>query len=161
MVIQTRIATINDLDGIVQLWLQFTEEADFIDHTTVDAKKWSDNRLKPQLEGSKVIVAESDGELIGFIGGIDHQQHDWVPEGVLYVVDLYVLPHARVSNAAHQLYRTAKEMIWSHYREVWTNTHISNRRMQVILKRWKFKPLHNFSVPGAKDQYYYRRINQI
>ena len=116
-------------------------------------------RLTSQISASKVIVADNGDCLVGFLAFIDSKDRQWVPAGVAYVVDIYVTPEARASAAAKQLFRATAGLLQATYSETWTNTHIKNRRVQILLKRAGFEALDGFEIKGLPDQLYYRLDN--
>lgn len=153
MKISTRIADAADTDEIIALWKRFIEECENTGYEEVE-QSWAE-RLRTQIASSKVIVAANDGSLIGFVGFIDHADQDWVPEHIAYVVDIYVAPEARPSTAAKSLFAAVSGLLKCSYSETWTNTHVENTRMQVLLKRAGFRRLDGFEIAGLQDQLYY------
>ena len=121
-------------------------------------KAWTE-RLMNQIADSKVIVVEDGRAPVGFFAFIDHHDRQWVPVGVAYVVDIYVVPEARASTAARALACSAGKLLRAAYAETWTNTHLRNRRVQVLLRRAGFESLANFRIEHLKDQLYYRLDN--
>ncbi len=117
------------------------------------------SRLQRQTASGQVFVVAQGQTLIGFLGFIDHADREWIPAGVAYVVDLYVVPEARSSRTARELFRVAADQWRKTYSETWTNTHVGNRRMQVLLQRAGFRAVAGFAVPELKDQKYYRLDN--
>ena len=137
-----------------------TEEEEVVpDANPEEAEETWTERLKKQIADSKVIVADDGRTLIGFFAFIDHDDRQWVPPGIAYVVDIYVIPEARASTAARALFRAAAELLRTAYSETWTNTHVKNKRVQVLLKRAGFGLFDGFEIDGLKDQVYYRLDN--
>jgi hypothetical protein len=161
MKILTRMASIADVEEIVSLWRRFmTEEEEVVpDANPEQAEQTWSERLQSQIADSKVIVAEDGRTLIGFFAFIDHEDREWIPAGIAYVVDIYVVPEARASTAARHLFRAASDLLRTEYSETWTNTHLKNKRVQVLLKRAGFGLLDGFEMDGLKHQVYYRLDN--
>ena len=161
MKILTRMAGIGEVAEIVSLWRRFmTEEEQVVpDANPEGAEQTWTERLKHQIADSKVIVADDGRALIGFFAFIDQDDRQWVPAGIAYVVDIYVVPEARASTASRTLFRAAAELLQTRYSETWTNTHANNRRLQVLLRRAGFLPLEDFEIEGLRDQLYYRLDN--
>ncbi len=161
MKVLTHMASVADVEEIVSLWRRFmTEEAEVVpDANPEKAEQTWAERLQSQIADSKVIVADDGGTLIGFFAFIDHDDREWVPDGIAYVVDIYIVPEARASTAARALFRAASELLRTAYSETWTNTHANNKRVQVLLKRAGFRSLDGFEIWGLKDQVYYRLDN--
>jgi ribosomal protein S18 acetylase RimI-like enzyme len=161
MKILARKASAADFEEIVSLWRRFMTEED---EAVSDAKPngveeaWK-ARLVSQISASKAIVADNGDCLVGFLAFIDSDDRQWVPAGVAYVVDMYVSPEARASATAKALFRATAELLQTVYSETWTNTHIKNRRMQILLKRAGFETLDGFEIEGLRDQLYFRLDN--
>ena len=155
-----RPARASDVDALARLWLRFMrEEEDAVPDADAEGALagWQE-RLRTQIAGGLVLVAEAAGEVVGFLAGIDSGRRAWGPAGVLYVVDLYVLPEARHTPAAGRLMRAlAATAVSQGYAALWTNTHARNRRMQVLLRRAGFEALEGFEIPGLEEQGYYRK----
>jgi ribosomal protein S18 acetylase RimI-like enzyme len=118
---------------------------------------WSE-RLRLQIEREQVFVLGTDRGIAGFAAFINSAERSWVPGGVAYVVDLYVQPEDRRAPAARALMASLMDGIAkAGYREVWTNTALTNRRMQILLKRAGFVANPGFSIPGLHDQLYLKR----
>jgi ribosomal protein S18 acetylase RimI-like enzyme len=155
----TRCATQQDVSALVRLWQQFMRDEN---NAVPDAdpaaalRNWTE-RLRSQIENSHVVTVESSGNLVGFAGFIDASDRDWIPESIAYVVDIYVVPEARASRAAKLLFEHLLSNAAQRYAEVWTNTSVQNRRVQVLLKRAGFTPLAGFEIPELKDQLYFKR----
>jgi ribosomal protein S18 acetylase RimI-like enzyme len=154
----TRRAEPDDMVAIVGLWKRFMEEEkEAIPDPQVDGveSRWKE-RLRQQIAGKRVIVAETGRSVCGFLGFIDSTDRVCIPQGVAYVVDLYVAPEARRGSAAKDLFSTLLEAAGGAYSEVWTNTNVRNVRMQKLLKRAGFAPMTGFAIGGLKDNLYYR-----
>lgn len=161
MRIRTHIASAVDVEEIVSLWRRFMiEEQEVVpDANPEEAEKAWTERLVKQIADSKVIVADDGRTTIGFFAFIDHHDHQWIPAGIAYAVDIYVVPEARTSTAARALFEAAAKLLRTAYSETWTNTHVRNKRVQVLLKRAGFVPLDGFEIDGLKDQVYHRLDN--
>jgi RimJ/RimL family protein N-acetyltransferase len=159
----TRLAGTEDIRPLVVLWKRFmAEESESVPDACPETHEaaWT-ARLRTQIDASKVVVVDTGGgELAGFFAFIDHRDRRWVPEGVAYVVDIYVIPEARTSTAANDLFHAAQVLLRAAYSETWTNTHAKNRRMRLLLKRAGFVPLPDFEIEGLRDQIYYRLDNR-
>lgn len=158
--ILVRAAIEEDIPEVVQLWEQFmTEEQDAVpDADPQSARSGWTERLRRQIERRHAFVALQGQTVVGFIGAINAEAREWIPAGILYIVDIYVHPAARRSDAATLLLRALQEEARDQgYRELWTNTHLTNRRVQVLLRRKGFLPLEGFGIPGSYDQLYYRK----
>ncbi len=163
MPISTRHAEIEDIRQLVALWKRFMiEENEAVPNANpAQAERPWTTRLQIQIANSKVIVADNDGVLVGFLAFIDARDRPWVPARTAYVVDIYVAPEARETTAAKRLFSAASEMLRASYAETWTNTHTRNRRMQILLKRAGFEPLVGFEIEGLRDPLYYRLDNRV
>ncbi len=154
-----RPAQAGDLPAIQRLWERFmSEEEDAVPDADQESARarWAD-RLRAQADAGHVLVAEHEGQIVGFVGCVDARARAWVPEGVLYIVDIYVAPEARSTGAAGGLMRALEAAAATGFRELWTNTHLRNRRVQVLLRRAGFSPLEGFALPGLEEQLYYRK----
>jgi len=155
-----RAAIEEDIPEVVRLWdLFMTEEKVAVpDADPQSARAGWTERLRKQIERRHAFVALQGQTVVGFIGAIDGGAREWIPEGILYIVDIYVHPTARRTDAARVLFKALQEEAGNQgYRESWTNTHLNNRRVQVLLERKGFTPLHDFRIPGSDDQLYYRK----
>jgi RimJ/RimL family protein N-acetyltransferase len=161
MKMQTRSAKTTDVPAILSLWKRFmTEEGGVVSGANpLEAEEAWTTRLRTQIADSKVVVADDGHGPVGFFAFIDKRDRDWIPAGVAYAVDIYVAPEARAGTAAKDLFHAATVLLRGEYSETWTNTHVKNKRMQVLLRRAGFEPLHNFRIEGLQDQVYYRRDN--
>lgn len=153
--LEIRIAMAFELEQIVALWKRFMEEIVPEIEPEIAELGWT-TRLKKQIADSKVLVAVKGQTLVGFIAYVDHHNWQLLPENVAYIVDFYVAPEARKSPAAQNLFSNLKELISMKYAAIWTNTHITNKRMQTLLKRWRFQELENFTIQGISDHVYYQ-----
>jgi ribosomal protein S18 acetylase RimI-like enzyme len=163
MKMKTHIAGLAEAEEIAALWKRFmTEEKEVIPEADPQAAEegWTE-RLRNQIADAKLIVAADRRTLVGFLGFIDHNDRQWVPPGVAYIVDIYVVPEARNGTAARALFQAAARLLPATYSETWMNTHMTNRRMQVLLRRAGFESLDDFRIEGLKDQIYYRRDNNV
>ena len=79
-------------------------------------------------------------------------------KGIAYIVDIYVSPEFRSSNAAGLLIKAFAQATEQQYSEIWTNTGIRNKRVQVLLKRAGFEIMDDFEIDGLKDQIYYKKL---
>ena len=158
---RTHLASLAEAGETVALWKRFmAEEKEAVPDADPQAAEegWTE-RLRNQIADSKLIVAADGGTPVGFLGFIDHNDRPWVPAGVAYVVDIYVVPEARKGTSARALFHAAAELLRAAYSETWTNTHVTNERMQVLLRRAGFESLDDFRIEGLRDQVYYRRDN--
>lgn len=155
---KTRYAHQEDFISLVAFWKRFmAEERTAVpDANPAEAEQPWSSRLRTLLADSKVLLVERTGAIAGFLAFLDDRDCAWVPPGVAYVVDIYVAPESRSSQAAIRLFRTARELIESRYDRIWTNTHRDNHRMQVLLQRAGFEPLDGFQIRGLRDQLYYQ-----
>ena len=155
-----RPACKSDLPTLVELWKRFmAEEHEAVPDSDPAAALagWSE-RLRSQIARGQVSVLGEDTGAAGFAAFIDSVDRPWIPEGVAYVVDLYVQPEARRAVAARTLMASLIDRVAeAGYREIWTNTAVTNRRMQVLLQRAGFVMNVGFSIPGLGDQVYLRR----
>ena len=158
--ILVREAIEDDIADVVKLWERFmTEEKDAVpDADPHSARAGWTERLRRQIERRFAFVAIQGQTIVGFIGAIDSAAREWIPEGILYIVDIYVHPPARRTNAARLLFNALQEEARNQgYGELWTNIHPGNRRVQSLLQRRGFLPLDDFRIPGLGDQFYYRK----
>jgi RimJ/RimL family protein N-acetyltransferase len=145
-----------DHTKLLVLWQRFMLEED---RALIDAdpqthiESWS-TRLSTQIKQRKVVVIRQDGEIVGFVGLIDHTDKPWVPLGVAYIVDIYMLPHARSFVAFKMLVNGLLKLVGENYHQVWTNIADSNHRVGALLSRLGFTALKNFHVPGLENQSY-------
>ena len=157
--IVTRLATAQDIPALIDLWQQFMRgEQEVISHANPDKaiKNWT-VRLQSQVEKSQVLLAACNNIPVGFVGFIDSTILNWIPKSIAYVVDIYVLPEARPSSAARMLFKLLMDHASLRYAEVWTNTSVQNRRVQVLLTRAGFLPLDDFKIPGLEGQLYFKK----
>jgi RimJ/RimL family protein N-acetyltransferase len=155
-----RSAKVSDAQAIGRLWRRFmAEEPEAVPDPQIDAaeQQWK-KRLDEQIATSKVIVVEIAEMVCGFLGYIDSADYPWIPEGVAYVVDIYVAPEARTSTAARRLLCALLEAGRRAYSEVWTNTNVRNKRMRTLLSRFGFVPLSDFTIPDLENQVYFRLV---
>ena len=153
----TRVAAEQDSPGIVDLWRRFMleeREAVPVPDLAGTVRNWSE-RLDAQIARTQVVVAVHDGRAVGFAGFIDAVDRAWVPDGVAYVVDFYVVPEARRTGAAQQLFQCLLVRLEGRYTETWSNTSARNRRVQILLRRVGFRPLQGFCIAGLENQVYY------
>ena len=152
-------ASIEDMPALVGLWQRFMREED---EAVPDAdpaavqRNWS-ARLAGQIQKGHTIIVKRGGEAVGFLGFIDVADRDWVPRGVAYVVDIYVVPGGRSTAAARLLFERFMDRARRDYDDVWTNTSLQNRRVQVLLERTGFVRMTDFEIPGLKNQLYLRK----
>lgn len=159
MKIATRFATQEDVPALVALWQRFMrDEPDAVPDADPGGAlcNWTE-RLRSQIEKHQVVVADSSGTPVGFAGFIDSSERNWIPQSVAYVVDIYVAPEARPTGAAKLLFEHLLGDATRRYTEIWTNTSVQNRRVQVLLRRAGFTPLVGFEIPGLKEQLYFKR----
>jgi len=154
-----RLATQEDVPALLTLWEEFMRAVPDADPDA--ARCYWTERLRVQIEKSQVVIAESNGTPVGFAGFIDSSQRGWIPESVAYVVDIYVVPEARAFHAAKLLFEHLLYSAAQGYTEVWTNTSVQNRHVQILLTRVGFTPLEDFEIPGLNEQLYYRRRREI
>jgi ribosomal protein S18 acetylase RimI-like enzyme len=159
----SRQARFDDVQAIIELWKSFMEELhpsvpdSSPQNQLIDVKSWSD-RLYSQISHEHIFILESGKDLIGFVGFIDNNEREWVPSGIAYIVDIYVLPEARMSEAASMLLTTLVEAAaGAGFREVWTNTYAWNRPAQSLFERLGFVPFTEFQIPQLKNQLYYKK----
>ena len=155
-----RRARPDDVPAIIELWKLFMVELGVAEPDAgppTALPNWTE-RLHSQVSTGYVYVAECGSDIVGFIGFIDSAGPDWIPDGIAYFVDIYVLPEFRRMSAARKLMsalmRAARD---AGYKEVWTNTDVENRRAQILLARMGFTDLAGFSIPGMKNQVYLRK----
>lgn len=154
-----RVAVEQDKPVIIELWRRFMlEEREAVPVADPDAamRSWSE-RLEAQIAREQVVVVVHDDRTVGFAGFIDAGDRAWVPDGVAYVVDFYVVPEARRTRAANRLFQCLFACLDGQYTEAWTNTSMRNRRVQILLRRMGFLPLQGFRIAGLEDQAYYRK----
>jgi ribosomal protein S18 acetylase RimI-like enzyme len=155
-----RPARERDADALVHLWKRFmAQEHEAVPDAAPQAALagWSE-RLRRQIAREQVFVLETDRGIAGFAAFMDSAERPWVPEGVAYIVDLYLQPEDRSAPAARALMASLMDGIArAGYREVWTNTALTNRRMQILLKRAGFVANSGFSIPGLCHQVYLKR----
>ena len=159
--IESRCAAFTDIDDITLLWEQFmTTEGDAVsDADPLSARTSWLERLRRQITRQHLFVALCDQRLVGFVGAIDSEERQWIPGGILYIVDIYVQPAARATMAASRLmHALGKAASAAGYQEIWTNTDQRNHRVQVLLPRNGFHPLQGFTIPGLSNQCYYRKF---
>jgi GNAT superfamily N-acetyltransferase len=158
--ILVRAAIEEDIPRVVELWdLFMTEEKEAVPDADPESARsgWTE-RLRRQIERRNAFVALQGQTVVGFIGAISPEAREWIPEGILYIVDIYVHPSARRTDAARLLFKALQDEARDQgYRELWTNTLLNNRRVQVLLQRKGFLPLEGFVMPGSHDQLYYRK----
>jgi len=148
-----------DIDEIIELWKLFMAEEKVALSGELPLANWS-KRLKSQVDRGYVVIAELDKTIVGFAGFIDISDKEWVGEDVLYIVDFYVIPEARKTDAAGMLLRKLNEIAKQlNYKEFRTNTSVKNRRVQILLERSGYVPLENFKIPGLKDYIYYKNVS--
>lgn len=155
-----REAIEDDVADITRLWEQFmVEEKDAVpDADPQSARTGWMERLRRQIERRHAFTALEEQTIVGFIGALSSEARAWIPEKALYIVDVYVHPAARRTSAARLLFGALqKEARDQGYSELWTNTHVDNRRVQTLLQRKGFLPLDDFHIPGSDDQLYYRK----
>ncbi len=148
----------DEAGGILALWRRFmAEERGAVPEADAAAAEagWA-TRLGRQLDASKVVALDDGRSLVGFLAFLDHDDRAWIPPGIAYVVDLYIVPEARSGAAFRELAWFAAGTLGAAYRGIWTNTHAGNRRMQVLLRRAGFRPLEGFGIPGLGEQRYFR-----
>ena len=150
----------DDIADIAKLWERFMteEKAAVPDADPQSALAGWTERLRKQIERRHAFTALQGQTIVGFIGAINAEAREWIPEGILYIVDIYVRPASRRTDAARMLFKALQdEAVNQGYRELWTNTHMGNRRVQTLLQRKGFLPLEGFAIPGSDDQLYYRK----
>ncbi len=156
-----RQAAKTDIAELTALWEQFmtTEEEAISDADPLRVRLSWEKRLYRQIERGHVHVVLCAQHIAGFIGAVDSQEYQWVPAGILYIVDMYVQPAARSKAAARCLMQALEEAAKAAgYREIWTNTSQNNRRVQVLLTRNGFQPLPEFAIPDLPGQFYYGKL---
>ncbi|MAX23932.1 MAG: hypothetical protein CMJ19_05450 [Phycisphaeraceae bacterium] len=152
-------AEAHDRDELIQLWKQFMceehEQDMALAQTPADdtTDQWA-TRLEGQIQQGKVTVIGNDEQLVGFIGMIDSDDASWVPTSVAYIVDIYMLPHARSFLAFKQLIEGFTQQVKPRYTQVWTNIAAQKHRVGALLSRLGFTVLQDFEAPGMKDQCY-------
>jgi len=158
--ILVRPAIEDDIADITRLWERFmVGEKDAVPNADPQSARtgWME-RLRRQIERRFAFAALEEQIVVGFIGALGGEARSWIPDGVLYMVDIYVRPESRRTNAARLLFRALQEEAAKQgFRELWTNTHLNNRRVQILLRRKGFVPLEGFAIPGADHQLYYRK----
>lgn len=149
----------HDRQALITLWEQFMDEEHeqemALSHepSQTTLKAWT-ARLDQQIKEGKITVIEKNQNIVGFIGMIDSQDKTWVPSSVAYVVDLYMLPHARSFIAFKQLISGFIDQVKPRYTQVWTNIASHKNRVGALLSRVGFTVLPDFQVPGMEDQCY-------
>ena len=149
----------HDREVLINLWHQFMHEeheqemtlAQWPSQTSI--KKWA-HRLDRQIQQRKITVILKNQTIVGFIGMIDYSDKDWVPTHVAYVVDIYMLPHARSFTAFKQLVDGFSQQVKDRYTQVWTNIASRKHRVGTLLSRLGFAILPDIEVPGLEDQCY-------
>ena len=91
-----RLFEFQDLDKIMDIWLQGTLEA----HSFIDAEYWKKNfdSVKSVLPNAEVYVYEEEGEILGFIG-MDAE----------YIAGIFVAAGHKGQGIGHQLIETVKK----------------------------------------------------
>ena len=117
--------------------------------------RW-EKRLKIQLSKSQIVVVEKNYDLVGFMGFVDKSQYHWLDPNIAYVVDTYIVPEARKTNAARRMFREFNLRIKTKYSEIWTNVNVNNKRVQRMLQKMGFKEVDDFKVKKFKDQIYFK-----
>jgi len=157
---RAQAAKISDIPKIFNLWHRFmVEEDDAVPDSDIAStgKHWVE-RLRTQITNQHVYIALEGHHIVGFLGFIDSTYREWINDGIAYIVDIYVLPKYRSSNAFRLLIRAFSEKAnSSDYSEIWTNTHERNQRVQVLLRREKFEQFQDFKINGLKNQLYYKK----
>ena len=163
MTLSTRLATQKDIPALLALWQRFMrDESDAVPESDprTALHNWTE-RLHSQVQKRQAVLVESNGIPVGFAGFIDSSDRNWIPQSVAYVVDLYIVPEARVSCGAKLLFGYLLNNAAGGYEEVWTNTSAQNKRVQVLLKRVGFIPLVGFEISGLKEQRYFKRERKL
>ena len=157
--IVARLALPADAPGLVALWVRFMREesAAVPDAAPESARPHWAARLDTQITKGQALVVSRGRELVGFAAFLDAADRSWIPPHVAYVVDVYVAPEARRTRAAKALFAALMASTQARYAAVWTNTHIRNRRVRVLLTRAGFGPLPGFAITGLEDQVYLQR----
>ena len=157
----------HDRDVLINLWHQFMNEEHEQEMTLAQwpsqtsLKNWV-ARLDRQIQQGKITVILKNQTIVGFIGMIDYSDKDWVPAHVAYVVDIYMLPHARSFAAFKQLINGFSEQVKDRYTQVWTNIASSKHRVGALLSRLGFAVLPDIEVQGLEDQCYLSKtIRQV
>ncbi len=154
-----RVAQAQDELAVFGLWRRFMSEENEViseENAQRNAEAWRE-RLKRQIAARQVAVLDSANGPAGFLAFISAPERNWVPDGVAYIVDLYIVPEARTSTACWRLWRAAEGLLSGRFRAVWVNTHRQNTRMQTLLKRARFVTLDHFAIAGLSDQLYFQR----
>ncbi|MBN1256360.1 MAG: GNAT family N-acetyltransferase [Planctomycetes bacterium] len=158
MKFKIQAARTNQIDEIISLWKRFqSEEPEAVPEadTAVCESAWSE-RLAKQIAESKVLVVASNEKIVGLLTFLDSRDREWIPAHIAYIVDTYIIPEARVSTAALDLFHEMVKQSQGVYAEIWTNTNVKNIRLQNLLKRVGFKRLDDFEIKDLKEQLYFR-----
>jgi GNAT superfamily N-acetyltransferase len=155
-----REAQHQDAAAITLLWRRFmAEETDAVPDADPEAAfpGWQE-RLHSQIARRMVVLLQEGPHIVGFASFIDSAGRPWVPTGVAYLVDLYLQPESRRGTAAGRLFTAlASSAAAAGCTEMWTNTNLRNRRVQLLLRRGGFLPNPGFEIPALQDQLYFRK----
>ncbi len=155
--VDVREAVESDRPELTRLWMRFmAEESQAVPQADVGkaSEGWSE-RLRAAIERQHVYLVDSDGQVQGFAMWIDSAEKPWIPAGVAYIVDIYMIPDGRKGRAAATLLKSLLTAMRDlRYKQVWTNTHTGNHRARVLLDRSGFAEISDFEIPGLTDQIY-------
>lgn len=156
---QVKPAEIHDRDDLIALWQRFMQEQNeaeialALEPTLPTEQVWT-TRLDQQIQQGKITVICRDDTVVGFVGMIDNEDKAWVPLSIAYVVDIYMVPHARSFAAFRQLITGFIDQLNGRYTQVWTNIAADKHRVGALLSRLGFTALKDFHVPDMEDQCY-------
>lgn len=150
-----------DVQALIGLWKRFmTEEWLAVpDGDLSELPKW-ESRLEMQVSHRHVFVASIvSGLAVGFAGFVDSAYHPRCPKGVAYIVDMYVTPEYRATQAALKLHACLlRQAATDGYCEVWANCSEENRRVQILLRHAGYTQFDEVPFPVEDRQVYFKMM---
>jgi ribosomal protein S18 acetylase RimI-like enzyme len=156
--IAIRRATSSDVEGIVRLRLlsqEHSEESNpSIWRITEEGKKLLEQKVENDLADSNVcvMVAEANGEIMGFVQGEVATRGDYTPRTVGHVSLIYILKQFRRKGVGRHLMKKLCEFFDSNKAEHLTVRYIiGNREAEGFWRRLGFEPIITTSVTHLKE----------
>jgi ribosomal protein S18 acetylase RimI-like enzyme len=153
-----RRAATSDVARIVELRLLLQEHAEksnsLIWRITEEGKKFLKQKVEDDLADSSILVllAEADGEIIGYVQGEVTRRSDYVPRTVGQVSLMYVVKQFRRKGVGRRLVKELCEFFDSNKAEDLTVRYIvGNKEAEGLWRKLGFEPIITTSSTSPKE----------